>query len=252
MLADFLASIVNLGKKANQVEFHTHPQLPATVFVRNGDQLATHAAPPTYRKHDLAGFADLVAALKDKEMAGSPEVYVGADKVVAYLSRTDRREVVSVQLIESKRLKLCAALQAQPVKFQPKDAVKMLRLDFHGGQHDHITQALSRVDFTRTSAGHTNVAHGRESLGKSVEAVVQQAQDVPQKFNLSVPMWTTSGFTRYGVTVEFGVFLDLEGQTVELRVLSDEVERVRNLALAAVVKDLQDALEGVPVFLGTP
>lgn len=252
MLAEFVASIVGLAKKSNQVEFHTHEELPAKVFVRSGDSVECHDAPPAFRNHYLEGFDDLVAVLRDKAMAPRPEVYVSGGRIVALLDRSVRRDRVSVNLAESQRFRRCSDLQAKPERFQPRDLVKMLRLEFHGGNHGHVIQALSRIDFTRTSAGRTAVEHGRESLGRSVEAAVQQADQVPPQFTVGMPIWTNQGFTRYGAIVEFGVHLDLEAQVVELRVLSDEVNRVRNQALAAVVADLQEKLEGTPVFMGTP
>lgn len=160
--------------------------------------------------------------------------------------------MVKVDLVESQRLKLCRAIEAAPRTMHPRDAVKMLRLDLHGGKHEAVIQALSQVDFTRNSTGRSHVEHGRESLGKSVEASVQQADKVPKEFTVGVPVWTNNGFTRYSVLLTFGVFLDLDNQAVELRVLSDECQRVVNQSLLAVVADLRDSLPNVPVFLGTP
>jgi hypothetical protein len=184
-------------------------------------------------------------------MAPAPEVYIAPQQVQAFLDRQDRREFVRVKLAETKRFQQVAALQT-PKSMQPKDAVKMLKLELHGGNVAHVIQALSRIEFTRTGTGRTNVEHGKESLGRSVEAMVQQAKDVPEQFTLAVPVWSTSGFSRFSVNVEFGLYLDLEAQTVELRVLADEIERVRNQALAAAASELGARLEGIPIFLGTP
>lgn len=253
MLAEFFDRIVGLARGAHSLDFKTHEQLPDTVFVRHAGELQTHVVPPPKRAHKLLGLDDLLLALRDPIIAYAPEVYVAGGRVCALLDRNERRSMVTIDLQETKRFQLCAQLQAQPRQFQPKDAVKMLRLELHGGNHEHVIQALSRIDFTRNSAGKSHVEHGRETLGRSVEAAVQQADNVPKSFTVGVPLWTTSGFTRYGVTVEFGVFLDLDTSTVELRVLSDEIERVRNLALTAVAKDISEALGGkVPVFMGSP
>lgn len=253
MLAEFLREVVGLGQKAKQVEFHTHERLPRIVFVRTDSGVAVHPVPPLDRNHSLRGFDDFVAAVKDPAIGAEPEVYVGPDKVVALLERDDRRERVTIALTRSARFTKVCALEAQPLRLQPRDAVKMLRLELHGGNVQHVIQALSRIDFVRTSAGKTDVDHGRESLGRSVEAAVQQADKVPQDFVLAVPVWSTHGFSRYTVQVQFGIHLDLEAQVVELRVLPDEVERVVGLAMAAAAADLRHALgEGIPVFLGAP
>jgi len=253
MLAELVRELVGLGRSSTGVEFHTTPECPTKVWVQHGDVLEEIEVQPPLRRHRLAGFHDLVAALKDPAIAPAPEVFVAKDRVAVLLDRSKRHEVVDVVLTETKRLQLCMDLEARPRSMQPKDAVKMLRLELHSGNHQHVIDALSNLDFQRTSDGRSQVGHGKESLGKSVEARVQQADKVPEKFTVGCPVWTTTGFTRYGVTIEFGVFLNPEAMTVELRVLSDEIERVRNLALGDVANDLREALEGkVPVFLGTP
>lgn len=250
MLAELIRELVGLGRRTTEVAFESDDRCPKRLWLRHGDTMEEIDVPPPDRQHQLAGLDDLTAALLDPQIAPAPEVYVSASGVVALLDREDRRARVTVRFAESRRWATIVALQ-QPQKYQPKAAVKMLKMDLHGGNVGHVIQSLSRVNFQRTSAGSTSVEHGRESLGRSVEAAVQQAKDVPEEFDLAVPVWSTSGFSRFTVHVRFGLYLDLEEQCVELRVLADEVERARNQALAAVVKELGDRLK-VPVFLGAP
>lgn len=254
MLAELLHAVVGLSRQTTAVAFHTSGLVPRKLWVQHGDDLQQVDADPPMRMHQLAGLVDLIAALKDKAIARCPEVYVGGGQVIALLDRADRRDRITVDLVESARFKLCGVLQERPSKTQPKDLVKLLKLEFHGGNHNHVTQALSRIDFVRTSAGRTDVAHGRESLGRSVEAQVQQADQVPERFSIQVPIWTTNGFCCYTANVEFGLHLDLEAQLVELRVLSDECARVRNQTLGVLADDLRAELDElqVPVFLGQP
>lgn len=252
MLGDALKYLVGIGRETAKVEFHHHPKFPTRIWVQHGPELKAEDAPAPLREHKLLGYDDLVSAMKDKEIATNPEIYVAGGRIVALLDREERRSVVVVDLVESKRLQLCRAIEAQPRTMHPRDAVKMLRLELHGGKHETIIQSLSQVDFTRNSIGRSHVEHGRESLGKSVEASVQQADKVPKEFIVGVPVWTNNGFTRYAVNITFGVFLDMDTQAVELRVLSDECQRVVNQALLAVVSDLRESLPDVPVFLGTP
>lgn len=250
MLAEFLDRIVGLAKGAHRVEFAIHEKLPRRVFVRNGDQLTQHDEPPPDRCHSLIGFDDLVEALRDKTIAPAPEVYVCGSEIEVLLDRTKRVEVVKVCLNWSKRFLLCQAIEKQPRALTPKDAVKLLRYELHSGNVEHVIQALSRIDFTRTSAGKSHVEHGRETLGRSVEAAVQQAESVPKDFVIAVPLWTNPGFHVHSANVAFGIYLDLEAQLVELRVLSDECLRVSNLAVESVIGRLREGLPGVPVFHG--
>lgn len=251
MLAELIRELVGLGQKTVEVELHTTPELPRKVFLQHGQSLQEIDAPPPLRQHRLESFDDLVRALLDPAVCFAPEVYACSTKVAVLLDRSDRREVIEVALAESKRFALCGALQT-PRALQPKEAVKMLRFDLHGGNVGHIIQQLSRVDFVRTSTGKSHVEHGRESLGRAVEASVQQADKVDDRFFLAVPVWSTAGFNRFGVQVEFGIYLDLENQAIELRVLPDEIERCRNLAVAALVSELRAQCPEVPVFTGRP
>lgn len=168
MLSDAIKVLVELGQRAKAVDVIAHPSLPELVFVRHGDQLTQHSVPPPPRKPTLAGLNDLVAMLRDRGIAGSPEV-----------------------------------------------------------------------------------AHGRETLGRSVEAVVQQAEQVPEAFIAQVPIWTTPGcpWTR---PVEFSIYLDVEKSAVELSVLSDSCTAARNGALSQLRDALVEALGEVPVFMGAP
>lgn len=251
MLAEFVAKIATLAQEAKSVEFHTQPSLPGVVFVRHGDQLLREDVPAARRAHTLASFADLVQALVDKAIGPAPEVYVAAGSIVALLDRAKRTERVTVPLQDSARFRLACSLQ-KPQSFQPKEAVKLLRYEFHDGGVEAVAEALSHVDFERTSAGRSHVEHGKESLGRAVEAKVQQAENIPKTFSVEMPIWTTAGFDGYGPSIMFGLFLDLDDSRVELRVLSDEIERARNAALLNVAADLRDRLPGVPVFLGVP
>ena len=253
MLADFLDRIVGLAKGAHRVDFHKDPALPRKVFIRHGDELLERDAPPEDRDHRIEGFDDLVALLRDPSIAPAPEVYVGEAEILAFLDHHSRVDSVTVPLPPSKRMQLLASLEASPKQFEPRQLVKLLRLELHGGHHDHMIQSLSRLNFTRTSTGHSHVDHGRESLGRAVEAAVQQAENVAPRFQVIAPLWTTHGFQKYQATVECGVDLLPEAQAVELRVLSDEITRARNQGRVALAADLTAALgEGARVFLGSP
>lgn len=250
MLSEFVARLVELGQKAKAVDFHVHPGLPNEVFVRHGDKLELIAAPAPLREHKLIGFTDLVAALTDKAIAPDPEVYIAGVSVMALLDRAERRSVVSMPLTETVRFQLCRDLE-KPRGFAPRDLVKFLRLELHGGAHQAVTQAVSRLDFMRTSSGKSDVKHGRETLGRSVEAVVQQADEVPDSFVVTVPVWSTPG-CGFPARIEFGIYLDVEKQQVELRAFSDQCADARNGALWQLRKSIAEACPDVPVFMGAP
>jgi hypothetical protein len=258
MLAEFVQAISTQALAGQRVTFHENGRLPHLVYVQKPTgEVEAVPVPPDDRNHTLYGIDDLAAALNDKAIAPRPEVYIngrGGD-LTAYLDRDERRQSVTVPLAWSKRFTRCVELETKAVSMSPRDAVKFLRYELHGAPNleTHVIQPLSRLDFNRTSAGKSHVEHGRESLGKSVELSVQQAENVPREFLIAVPIWTTPGATRYATNITCGLFLDLEAQLVEFRVLSDECARVLANAVSALREDLAAMLpEGTPVFAGEP
>lgn len=251
MLAEFFDRIVTLGRDSERVQFHTHESLPDRVYVQNGSECVSVEIPPRARRPSVRSFADVVAMAQDGEIAPDPEIYVGSSGLSMLLDRSDRNESSTTELTRSKRLDAAAVLEL-PRQFEPRDAIKLLRFELHGANTDSVIQALSRVDFQRTSGGSSSVDHGKESLGRSVEASVQQADTIPDRFTIDVPVWSSPGFSHHMASIQCGVYLDLVTQKVELRVLSDEIERVINLALDKVVAELRTALPDVPVFRGHP
>lgn len=250
MLADAIKTIVGLGQAARSIEVLTHPSLPDQLFVRHGDQLIEHFVPPPPRKPTLAGLQDVFAMLRKKGIARNPEVYVGSSGVVAFLDGEDREERLTMPLTESARFKLCQDIERQPRAYAPRDLVRFLRQTLWGVDAS-VIQSLSRIDFTRTSTGKTDVRHGRETLGRTVEAVVQQAEQVPESFTVSVPIWTTPG-CYWSRPIEFSIYLDVEKGAVELSVLSDSCTAARNGALSELRNALAEDLGEVPVFMGAP
>jgi len=115
----------------------------------------------------------------------------------------------------------------------------------------HVITALRQIDFTRTSAGKSHVEHGKESLGRSVEAAVQQADKVPEDFVVRVPVYTNPGAGAFLVEVRVMLYLDLEGQQVVLQTMPDELEKAHQVAQARLHEALvANCPKGTPVFYG--
>lgn len=248
--ADAFRELINLAQKARAVEVIEIPGVSDRKWIANRDGTREVVPIPARpRNNQMLSRADLVAAVLDKAICPDPEVFVSGTGVGVWCNRTQRTDRVGLNFTTSARFQLLTNLQS-PRAFQPKDAVKMLRLELHGGRHQSVIDALSNIDFQRTNAGKSNVAHGRETLGRSVEAVIQQADKVPQLFTIETPLWSTQGFNGYGTSIAIGVHLDPEQGTVELRVLSDEIMRATNECVNAVVTALRESMPDVPVFMG--
>jgi len=249
MLTEAIDRIASLAREATSVQLLTHELLPDQVCQRVGDSAEWLPAPPPPRSGDLHGLNDVLAAASD--MAPSPEVYHDTGLVTLLLNRQDRREKMIVPLHLSKRYQTVAALAAGR-DFDVPAAVKFLRFELHGTNVGHVIDAISRIDFTRRSEGHASVEHGRETLGNSVEAAIQQADNVPEAFRVSVDVYTNPGF-RYTIQIECGVYIDLAAQKVHLRTLADELALAEDATQAFIHEQLTGNLpDGTPVYEGRP
>ncbi len=252
MLADFIAAIGALAKEADRPKLLAHDRFPDVVFTRSEDGTAEALdVPPPRRLHKLLGLDDVIAAVKDAKVAPDPEVYHGPSGICVLLDRHCRRDTVSMPFDVSARYQVLRELQGGKA-FAPKDAVKFLRYTLHGTGIEGVVQALRRIDFSRTSGGTSDVRHGKETLGRAVEAAVQQADSVPEEFVVSTPVYTNAGLREATVRVKVSIYLEVMSQAIELGTMPDELE-ASQVAVQRFIHDaLVGALPGVPIFHGIP
>lgn len=249
MLSELVGTLVALGKQTNRVDFHTDEHLPNVLFLRHGDELREIPVPPRVRNHSLLSLDDIVLFLSDPTVAPAPEVFFDKDELVAYLHGEERWHVLRSEMPMSQRWLTLTKLNT-PQAFTPRDAVRFLRFELPDTGTQEIVKALARVDFSRSSTGRNAVEHGKESLGRSVEAAVQQADAVPESFRVRSPVWALPGFDRFVVDVTVGVYIDLVGEKVELRTLPDQISRGVGQAVGSVVAFLREHVPGARVFHG--
>lgn len=255
MLAEFLAKVVDLAReKTIPHKLDTGSRNASTYLIDGKQQTFLHDPPK--RAARLVGVADLVLALTDPVIAPAPEVYHSEAVVTALLNRDRREDSVSLSLPLTETFGHLMALSHKGTKLSPKDMIKFLRNSFGLVCPEHVVSALRRIDFTRTSAGKSHVEHGKESLGRSVEAAVQQADQVPEGFVVRTRVYSTPG-VHHVAEVKLSLYLDLDDQAVEIRVLPDELVAAMQGAQAVLHETLVRLLEEregqtVPVFYGTP
>jgi hypothetical protein len=112
-----------------------------------------------------------------------------------------------------------------PGAMTPGDAVRMLRLELDSVAGAELAAALSRVDFARTSSGAVVTEHGRESLGRSVEARAQGVSAIPSRIKVSVPVFQLEELDDIVETVDVEVVLHPNAGKVELVPLRESVAR---------------------------
>ncbi len=256
MLADFLDRLVALANKANDVQVHEVPGFPNHVALRSGTAVDLKEKPARGRFYVIRSLGDLIALVKDKAICTAPEVFhgggLGSQGVRVVLDRAKRTEVAFMPTHETDRFATLRKLRREPTGMFVPEAIRLLRFDLQAVGADALVAALRRVDFKRTEAGGATTEHGRESLGRSVEAIVQQAADIPEMFVANAPIYQVDGLRHIAPAVPCGVYLDVHAQKVALRPYADAIEEAVSAAQAEIHAILTAALPGVAVFQGEP
>lgn len=249
MLSEFVSKIAELARGALQPTVTSIPGDPTRVLVTDREGTTPYLIPPKPIAHRFGSLDSLTAYIGGTCKDGQVVAFVAPDKVVVLLDPDTRRATATLPLVTSTAW-AAAQLLSEPAGFcaTPKGIIDYLRhslcVDVPG-----MVSAIRRVDFKRTSAGHSVNEAGRESLGKSVETIVQGVDEIPENFLIIIPVYCVVGFDAM-VSLRVSVAVDFEQQQIRLRVHPDEIDR----ALSAVLERLTTKLnEGeIPAFRGVP
>jgi hypothetical protein len=251
MIAEAISKIAELTRKAHAAEVVKIPGVDRVVHLRVGDEIREIAVEAPKRMPTVDGVEDLIAMLKRKDIAPLPEVYVASSEVRAHLDGGKRVEFVSLPLPRTRRWMALLALLSHPA-MSVADAIKLLRFDLYGPHATTLLPMLRRVDFSRASTGRVTNEHGRESLGREVEAKVQGAGEIPEEFAVRLPVFDVQGLRQIEQSVTIRIHLAPGEEKIEFHPLEDELRLAESLALEAVFMSLSSSLPEVPIFRGRP
>ena len=251
MLAGFIHAIGELFRDANSIQIKNDKNT-GKIFVRQGDDFEVFDRPELDRSGLLLGLDDLIVAALDGDLVINPEVFHNDDKIVLILDRADGHERMTMPLSTTNRFEKLINMQGGGNQIAPRSLIRMLRFDLSGTCIYHVIAGLRKLDFTRKSDGSSVTEHGRESLGKNVEAAVQQAAAIPEEFNITVPLYSNAGLRDLSTaTIAMGIHIDVFEQTIELSPLADEIERARVAVQRAIGEHLRSKMSDIPVFNGS-
>jgi hypothetical protein len=208
-------------------------------------------------------FADLdsLAAFIDGKEDGEGElqptfpdasVWHKDDNVTAILNdapKSFRDDRATWPLRKSKKFAVLVSEAAKPKSHKLFIAflVTNLRDEFEKGAPGLLGK-LRNLKMMTATAQEGNIQHGRESMGKSLEAEVIGAADLPETVIIPVARWADLDHV---AEVECLLELDPVQGTLALTPLADQLERAENLAQAWLHGRLTDELS-CPVYYGTP
>lgn len=256
MLEAFVTKIQSLAESAFGMDSQRIPGFPEKVIVRQGKDFTIMDIPPGRRASEVYGLEDLLTVAGDTELCVNPEVYYGAQLITVLLDREDRRDRITMPLTPSQRmvsLQRMADPSHQSQSYTPAQVVKWLRFDMAGAVPASTVAAFRRLNFIRSSDGGSTIEHGRESLGRSVEAAVQQADDIPETITATLPAFINPGLRLLTtVSIDIGVYVDVNREAIELCVQADEVQGAIDAACGDIGRELKANLADIPVYLGSP
>jgi hypothetical protein len=225
MLKEAIDRIAELGVEASGIE--TCDLYDRKFVLRKGTAFEILERDPPEAKYetlDCPSFVSLVNALGE-----DPLVLIDCERVVGILDESKKRGRVYLGLEKSRAAKALTAL-GNPT--DQKKLIGFLREELAGCVEEKFLAIVRRLDFSRRNDGNSSIQHGRESLGRSVEAAVQSAEgQVPEIVVVTLPAW---GSIEFDSTIQLrcAVHVDAVAEKISIRPIGEELEIAVNFVMS--------------------
>lgn len=243
-----LKTLIELAQQAASVRTIGTDADGRTVILQEQGKLRERATPAPLRSASFHDLESLQAyAAQQVEQGNQPEIWHCEEVVSLVLNNQDRREVLHFPLNGSVELE-CLSQFAQQITLLPQsDFIRTLRMTLSAPPE--LIAPFRRLDWSSRSTGGAKVEHGRQSLGKELEAQISGIGELPEEIRLAVPLYRDQG-ERQQYTIRCLIEIDPIGQRFLLRPASGELEQ----ALQAHQGDIRDRLlaevDKIPVYYG--
>lgn len=247
MLAEFIGAIRDLSVKAAGASVVKVAEHDRTAYLVHDGKAEMVAVPPPLRNHSLFS----VDSLCEFAQTAHGSVWHDESNVVVMLDDADRREWATLPLVKSAPFLVLENLSRSTKTFTQKELVRLLRHDLRNAGVENVLAAVKRLEWKRTNDGRSSVEHGRESLGRSVEAAVNNAESIPEFLVATIPVYSTPGADgRFAVycTLEIDLQNERFALLPDLDSLADAVHGAQESLHEHLVEILGDTL----VFYGRP
>ena len=246
MLSEFVKAISELAVRAKEPTMFRDECDPRKAYlVHDGVLKETTVTPPL-----LHARVDTVASLMQSldtfsSENGTASIWHSRHTIVALLDNDDRLEICEMPLRFSEQF---LSLTSLPKAFEQKALILFLKRNLNGAVDDTLISAFRRIDFAKREEGKTNISHGEESLGRSVQASVTGALDIPEFMTATVSVYANADI-RVPVTIRLSVDINVRDGLIELTPLPDVLEN----AIVEAQEAIAERLEGeYAVFYGSP
>ena len=257
-LLDAVKVLVNQAHGPRILRCTSEPDHVYWVVLQDGTASRIEVTLP--RKHKALDLSAIVRFVHDcfdgKELC--PEVWYSRGDVVAVLDGQTRHDEVRLRLEYSPQIKTLLALKSDG--YPQKDFAKLLRVALHEAVPDTVIEACRYLKFKVLSGTEGMVAHGKQSIGKALEAELTGAERIPDQLRLEVPIF--DGFwSERSYSVRVAVDIDVQAERFYLTPFPGEIEAAIRAAEreigATLTAQIQAGLPddhklAVPVLYGQP
>lgn len=259
MLAEFLTTLRGIVEETRRPSILEHPHHRRSILIaapdgslseKPRDKSAIQVFPKT-----ILGLTTLVSESFGAEFAGT--VFVCEDSIHAGLKDPEGltdRSFAHLRLTKTDHFTELERLESEPKWGSPVDIVRYLRQNFLGAGPEALIAALRNVEFNRRNDGTISTEHGRETLGRAVEARVSASSYIPETHTFQVVVFEMQDLY-LSRPIKIGIHIDAGTERIGLFLLPGEMERAMEGALthaAQVTSDqLADRDVSASVVLGT-
>lgn len=207
----------------------------------------------------LPTLADYAKAAVSAFVAGDHSFWVARTGVVLDLEDGD---AATLPLTLSAPLRQLAEWSANPTPLKQERAVLLLRTLFPGAATPgDLLKVVSGIDWKVNEAGKSVVGNGQRSVGKLIEAKLENREKIPDTVIFRVPVWETGGELVTGIEAQVWCVLDTNPSTQTFLFVPEAgaVEDAIGRGEAELEQRLRTQIArafggegGPPVYHGTP
>ena len=255
MLKEFWESLITTARTATLPQRITNFDRGdgrKAYFAVNG-QIEERDIVPGVRDHDFTTLQSFADAVNHYASVDGATVWVGRQSIIALIDDDDRRDRLTLHLPYSEQWKLLLKLQEQPLMDQDR-FVQALRTELLGlVGRESLLQTVSKIKWHRSESGEASITHAGESMGKSIQAAVSGAGNIPEDALITTTVYANPDLRELTHQVAMSLQVRHTDQKFRFKPLGDELVRVQDATLAAIFDQLQEKVgENAKVFVGTP
>ncbi len=235
-------------RNAKRLDFLSDPRVNR--YELNGEIRELPIQPPL-RAHVVDSVFDLILAANTWGQKGT--IWLNESIVILTVDDADRREHVALPLVKTDVFQKVEALNSSPFVNQG-ELIRLLRREFRKSpQATTLLSSVRSIKFRKGETGHSDLQHGNESMGRTIEEEVTGAADILDELTLPLSVYANPGERATVVTMMFSLDIDVQGKRFALKPLPDEIPMAIDQALASIRAAITaGGPAGIPVLYGRP